>query len=295
MSKKKSPSLPDAPTFQPDPFVGKSQEGLFETGDALRKGLFLNENDPTVGFLNQLVSLNPELTQAAIGLASRPVIDAQERAFQDTINQLEANNQLTSSVTADSLGKLNKSFSRDLSDISTRFNLADLERAMGNIGGLFETGLGTLSDVGNRALSNQGQVNQFNLANYENQVAKALYDQQNSGGRGGLGGALQGAVGGGMTGFMVGGPIGALVGAGVGGAAGGFGPQGTGQQLATLGSLSGSFGGGGFGGLGGPLPGSSATNSLRGLSSLNSRSIGLSSGNSMQDRMLFGLGTNIIG
>jgi len=161
MGKSSKPNFPSPPQFQADPFLQSSQQGLSDTGQALRQGKFLNPNDPTVGFLNQLVSLNPEATRRGVELASRDTIEFRDKAQQDIINQLEANNQLTSSVTGNRLSDLNQAFSSDIADISTNFYLADVERSLTNVRDLFGTGLNTLSDVGDRGLQNQQQVNTF--------------------------------------------------------------------------------------------------------------------------------------
>lgn len=234
MGKSKSPSVPSAPSFQPDPYVQKTQALLFPTAEGLVKGNFLNPNDPTVGFLNPLVTQNNEYTRRAIDLASRDTIETQDKAYRQIINELAANNQLQSSVTGNRLGDLQESFARDLSDINTKFYLADVERSLGNISDLFKTGLNTGQAVGNIALQNQQQINSFNLSNYENQLAASLASQGPS--RGGLLGGVLGAVGGGLGGFALGGPVGAGIGAVGGGLGGYFGPSGTGGQILGAGT-----------------------------------------------------------
>lgn len=171
MGKSSKPEFPDPPQFQPDPFLQKTQQGLFNTGDALRQGLFLNPDDPTVGFLNDLVTLNPEATQTAVGLATRDVERVRNEAQQSILNQLEANNQLTSSTTGTALTELNREFSADISDIASQFYLADVERAFTNTANLFGLGLQTLDTVGARGLENQAQTNEFALNRFDRQVA----------------------------------------------------------------------------------------------------------------------------
>lgn len=207
--------LPAAPEFFQDPRVEPSLDRLFNVGEALSRGAFNDPNDPNVGFLNQLVTLNPDATNQAVNLAARPVIDAQRRLRQETLNQLEANNQLESSVTGNRLADLDESFSRDLSDISTRFFLADTERVLGNIGSLFGTGLNTLQTVNQLGQANQSQRNQFNLQNFENEAALAMNNQKSS-----SAGSAIGTLVGGTAGFFLGGPPGAALGASLGGAGG---------------------------------------------------------------------------
>lgn len=284
MSSKKAPtSTQQAPSFFADPFVEKSQNLLFPIAEGLAKGRFMDPNDPTVGFLNELVKLNPEATKAAVGLASRDIEDTRRRAFQETINQLAANNQLESSVTANRLADLEKDFSSDISDVNTQFYLADVERTLGNIGGLFQTGLGVASDVRSGALANQDQRNQFEIANFQNRVAAEMLNKPVAT-RGGVRGAISGAIGGGIKGAMVGGPWGALIGAGLGGVAGGFGSPQTGGQIASLGALSAGLGRGG----GMVAPGGAASDDPYGrYARLNSKSAGITSGSTLYDRYLW--------
>jgi hypothetical protein len=216
MGKKKSPSLPDAPTFFKDPRIDPSLDELLSFGQGLTRGDFLNAGDETVGFLNPLVSLNPEITQQAISLALSPLEVAQDRARQNTLNQLAANNQLQSSVTADALSQLEQGFSRDVGNISSGFALADAERALANIGNLSSLGVSTLGNVNQLAQANQAQRNEFNLSNFPNQVAVA---QSRAKRGGGLGGAIGTGIGALAGAFIPG--VGPLVGAGIGGALGG--------------------------------------------------------------------------
>lgn len=218
MGKKSSPSIPEPPSFQANPNVGPNIDFLSDVGQGLGRGNFLNESDPLLGFLAPLTQINPEATQAAVDLASRDVIRMRDRAQQDILNQLEANNQLTGSTTANRLGDLNEQFSSDISDIATNFYLADVERSMTNTGNLFQLGLGTTSDATNLGLSDQGQRNEFALQNFNNQVAASMAAQQ-SGSGGFLGGGLGTLIGGG-AGFLFGGPAGAAIGAGLGGSVG---------------------------------------------------------------------------
>lgn len=227
---KRGPKIPDPPSFFQDPTVRPSLDQLLQTGLGLTRGGFMDASNEDVGFLNPLVSLNPEITQQAIGVATRPLVRQQELARKNLINQLSANNQLESSVTANRLGELEEQFSRDISDVSTRFGIADVERSLENVSRLFETGIGTLGTVNQLGQSNQQQRNQFNLANFENQVAKSL-----SGGSG-LGRSL-GALGGGALGFAFGGPIGAGIGSSIGGSLFGGGSGSEIQNAITQASL----------------------------------------------------------
>ena len=246
MGKNKGPDLPATPSFKDNPFFQSAISGLSGLGSALTQGRFLDSADPDVGFLNPLVSMQPEITKDAIGLATRDITERRDVAQQDIINQLAANNQLQSSVTGNRLADLNQSYSSDISDVSTQFRMADAERALGNIGGLFELGINTTGNVGTLGLASQQQQNTFNQQNYENQVAAALNSQKSGGGLmgaigGGVGGASLGALAGLALAIPTGGlsiPAGLALGAGLGGIGG-----------ATMGGLSGDpMAGASFGG-----------------------------------------------
>ncbi len=183
MGKSSKPNFPDPPSFQAFPTVEGDIRTLSDAGRGLVAGDFLNPDDPRLGFLNQLVTLNPEATQEAVGLASRDVIRTRDLAQQDILNQLEATNQLTSSTTANALTSLNEQFSADISDIATTFYLADVERSLANIGGLFELGLGTVQTSTQLGQEQQSQVNAFALQKFDRDFAieAERFDRQQRG------------------------------------------------------------------------------------------------------------------
>lgn len=230
MGKKSSPEIPEAPSFQPQANVNPNIRQQSSIGAALSFGGFLPDVGPStfgrsdidavdLSFLEPLVTLNPEVTQQAFGLASRDVERVRDRAQQDVLNQLEANNQLTSSTTANRLSDLNEAFSADIADIATTLHLADVERALGNTAGLFELGLNTTGNATSAGLQEQQQRNSFALQNHSNQIAASLASQSQSSGGGLLGGGL-GTVLGATGGFLLGGPAGAAIGGGLGGSVG---------------------------------------------------------------------------
>jgi hypothetical protein len=251
-------SLPKAPEWYTDPTAEKTIPALGEAGLGLSRGDYLDPNS-ALGFLAPLTQLNPEITQRAFGLAARPVIDAQQDAFTQIRNELAANNQLSSSVASSRLGDLQKGFSRDIADISTRFELADLERAMTNTRDLFQLGLGTLESASSLGLTNQQQRNSFNLTNFENQLGLAVAPNLLAPQTGGISGGLQGGLGGALTGFELGGPVGGLVGFGLGAYTGSQGTQNTGGQLLNAGALA-----YGLGKRPSFIPGGAATNAISG-------------------------------
>lgn len=164
------PNYPSPPDQYQNPYVNPNIGTLSSIGQGLARGNFMpgrNEalpagfEDVDLSFLNDLVSLNPKATQTAVDLASRDVIRMRDDAQQDILNQLEANNQLTSSVTGNALTDLNREFSADISDIASEFYLADVERMFSNTMNLFGTGLNTLNTATNLGLAEQEQQNSY--------------------------------------------------------------------------------------------------------------------------------------
>jgi len=237
MSKKKSPSIPEAPQFQPDPNVALSQETLKGEVPKLLGLTGLPDG------LMEAISTNPMITQLTLDKLQAQLAPSYRQGSQNIINQLEANNQLTGSTTASALGNYEADYLSQLTAAGAEAGLQDINRALGNRMSLYGLGLNTAQGIGQTGLNNQNQTNQFALANYENQVAQALMSQPTS--RGGLFGGLTGALGGAGTGAMIGSVVpgigtalGAGIGAVVGGGAGAFGAPGTGGQMLGAGAYS---------------------------------------------------------
>lgn len=236
MSKKKSPSIPEAPSFQTDPNVAWSQDVL----KSQVPNLLSLSGLPAP--LMEAINTNPQITQLTLQGLQAQLDPVYRQRRQDTINTLEANNQLTGSTTASSLGNLESDYMAQLTAAGAEAGINDINRALQNRVNLYGTGLNMAAGVGSTGLNNQNQMNQFALQNYENQVAAALLSQpQQSGGwAGGLTGGLGGAGTGAMIGTMImpgiGTAIGAGIGAGIGGFAGSQAPSGTGGQFLGAGA-----------------------------------------------------------
>lgn len=86
-----------------------------------------------------------------------------------TMSTLAANNQLSSSVTADRMGQVDT----DIANLMLGKNTDLIQNAFQNRINLFGTGLNAVGNAANTKT-------QFNLANYSNQVAKAANDYYNS-------------------------------------------------------------------------------------------------------------------
>lgn len=248
MGKAKAPQLPPTPTFYQDPLVGQANQSMFNLGQGLTSGSIYDQNPG----LAEAVNMNPQITQLTLQGLQAQLAPQLRDSRQNMINQLEANNQLTGSTTASSLGQIQTDYESQLVNAGAQAGIADINRALSNRVALFGTGLNTIQAAGGGAQTAQNAQNAFNLDNYQNQVAKVLGEQkQQSGGllgglTGGIGGALAGValapITGGTSLMMAG------LGGGLGAAAGGFGPQGTGGALFQSGAgLAGSRLGGSYG------------------------------------------------
>lgn len=233
---KKKISLPDPPKFFQDPYVGLSAGALYNQGQTLTAP---NIQDLPAS-LRDAVSMNPEITQLVLqGLRAQTEGDYRT-GRQNIISELEANNQLTGSTTASSLQNYESDYLAGLTAAGAEAGIADINRALENRLRLYTTGLGAYESAGNIGLNNQSQTNSFNLANYENNVAKVLAEQPSQ--KGGLMGALTGGLGGVLGGlalapFTGGASLMPAILGGLGGAAMGYaGPAGTGGSLLNAGT-----------------------------------------------------------
>lgn len=243
MSKKKLPA-PNPPTLS---------NFTADLGGFGRQAANLDFNNP---MMREAISTDPEVTKLALQYAQNALTPAWEANLKNIRNEAANAGALQSSTFTDALTTAGKDLQSQYQAITTNAALEDRSRALNNRVSLFGNGLNAIGSAA-------GQENQFNLANYENQLAAWELNKKQQ--RGGLMGGLTGAAGGAMIGLALAPFTGGLsipIGAALGGAAGGAGPEGLGGQL-----LSGGSGmAGGMGGLmGGSAPRSSATNS--GLSS----------------------------
>ena len=228
MSKSKAPSIPEAPSFQADPNVAWSQNTL--KGEVPK--LLSLSGLPDA--LNESISTNPQITALTLQKLQAQLEPSYRNGLQNITNTLEANNQLTGSTTASALGNYQSDYMAQLTAAGAEAGIQDINRALSNRMSLYGAGLNTASGVGQAGLTNQNQMNQFALQNYENQVASALMNQPQQ--KGGIMGGLTGAIGGGLAGFAIGGPVGAVAGAGLGGYAGYSGQGGTGGSFLGAGA-----------------------------------------------------------
>lgn len=229
-------SLPDPPQMFRDPYVGLSTQSLYGQGQTL--------TSPTVGGLPEIlrdsVSANPEITRLVLEGLKAQLDPSHRKGRQDIISQLEANNQLTGSTTASALTNFENDYQSQLTAAGAEAGIADINRALENRLRIYTTGLNATEAAGNLGLNNQSQTNSFNLANYENMVAKTLAEQKSA--KGGIMGGLTGGIGGVIGGLALAPFTGgaslmpAILGGLAGGAAGYAGPPGTGGSLLSAGA-----------------------------------------------------------
>lgn len=232
MGKSKGPELPAAPTFQADPTAATGIPDLLKYGQELSSGDFggrLSWLKPTISNDNTANSL--AFAQAKL-----------QPQFRDTLqqitNQAAANGQLNSSTFTDALARSQSDLNSQYQAILSQQAINDSNQSNTNRLALFGQGLNSIQNASQLGLSNQGQTNDFNLQNYNNQVAAAIAGQGTGSNMfGGLGTAL-----GAGAGFLIGGPMGAGLGATIGGGLGG-----------TIDASRGGTGSAGFSGMGGGL------------------------------------------
>lgn len=229
MSKPKSPTLPNTPTYYQDPLIGQANQSMFDLGSGLTSGSIYGQNQ----YLNEAVNTSPDITRLTLEGLQAQLAPMLRTSRQDVMNSLESNNQLTGSTTASALGNIQSDYESQLVNAGAQAGIADINRALQNRVNLFGTGLNAIQSSGQGAQTSSNSRNQFNLENYQNQVAKTLGEQKQQ--SGGLMGAITGGLGGAMAGSMFG-PAGMIAGGLGGAAAGGFGPQGSGGALFQTGA-----------------------------------------------------------
>lgn len=221
--------LPSPPQMYRNPYVNLSASSLY--GKSM--GLLSDSVSGLPQILQDTVSLSPDITKYALQGLQAQLQPELNRSRQDIINQLEANGQLTSSTTADSLTRLQSDFESRMVAAGSEAAMADIQRALQNRISLYGTGLQGVQGAGQLGLAEQESVNNFNLNNYQNLLAEAFGEQSPA--KGGLMGAITGGVGGALAGSTFG-PIGSVIGGLVGGTSGAIGPSGTGGNMLTAGA-----------------------------------------------------------
>lgn len=241
--------LPPTPQYQQDPQFRQALSDLTSTGTRLSNLDFSGGWNP---LLQETTQFNPATLQSYIDTLTKQMTPAFRDSNQALINQLAASGSLDSSTTANMLGKNYSDFQNTLAVNAGSAGLAQVEQALQNRVTLEGTGLNTLNSAAGMGQGNEQALNQFNLSNYDNQVAAQMYQDQNQ--AGGWLGALKGGVGGGLVGaglsvaaapFTGGASLAFLptaLGAGVlaGGALGALSPQSTSNSILSGGLASGS-------------------------------------------------------
>lgn len=218
MGKSKGPELPAAPTFQADPTAAAGIPDLLKYGQELASGDFGGR----LSWLNPTINNNNSSNSLAYAQA---LLQPQ---FRDNLTQITnaaaANGSLNSSTFTDALAKSNSDVNSQYQAILAQQAIADSNQSNTNRLALFGQGLDTIQNASQLGLGNQSQTNDFNLQNYNNQVAAILAGQDTGSNMfGGLGTALGTGLGillaaptGGMS-MLAGGGLGAIIGGGLGG------------------------------------------------------------------------------
>lgn len=240
MGKSKGPELPAAPTFQADPTAAVGIPDLLKYGQELASGDFGGR----LSWLNPTINNNNSSNSLAYAQA---LLQPQLRDNLTQItNAAAANGSLNSSTFTDALAKSNSDVNSQYQAILAQQAIADSNQSNTNRLALFGQGLDTIQNASQLGLGNQSQTNDFNLQNYNNQVAAALAGQKQS--NGGFAGALSGGLGGVMAGLalapLTGGSSLLLAGLGgaAGAAAGGLSPASSNMGGSLLGSGAGLLG-----------------------------------------------------
>lgn len=214
MSKKKT-SMPATPSYQNYGPVEEYMNKIGGAGNYLNTGL-TTPGASLSGLMGDTVNISPEISRLSQQYAQSQLDPAFRTQRQDLINTLEANNQLTGSTTGSQLQNLSSDYMASLTGMQAQYGIADVNRALQNRVSLYGTGLNAWQSAGSMAQGKENAMNQFALQNYENQVAAALMNQDNSGSL--LGGGI-GLYGGAVAGGLLtgGNPLGIAAGAALGG------------------------------------------------------------------------------
>lgn len=174
MGKNQDLQLPATPTYQSNPTFKQGYQGLADYGNRLTTG-------DLTGNLSWLQpTVNPNNSAQALS-AAQGLLHPQ---FRDTLNQITQsaanNNQLNSSTFTDALARSQSDLNSQYQSIVSQQAINDSNQANSNRLGLLGKGLDTLQSGTSFAGQDQNSENSFNLENYQNQVAKAIQDNQNA-------------------------------------------------------------------------------------------------------------------
>ena len=128
MKKKKPKLTTPAPVFSEDPRFSRGIDDLLSIGRRL------SNFDLTGGLapLQESISVNPETTRLFLQGLQAELAPIYRDVRNRTIAELAANNQLESSVTADRLLQADTDLERAMLSATTKFGLADINRALEN-------------------------------------------------------------------------------------------------------------------------------------------------------------------
>lgn len=232
MGSSKGPSLPTPPSY----VENKNLSPNIDFGSDFTKNLLSGD------FTGDLAWLNPTVNNNNSALALAAAQGTLQPQFRDTLtqisNQAAANGQLNSSTFTDALARSQSDLNSQYQSIVSQQAIRDAEQSNSNRLNLLGQGLNGLQGFTSLAQGQTNTENDFNLQNYNNQVAAAIAGK-------GTGSNMFGSLGtalGAGAGFLIGGPMGAGIGATIGGGIGG-----------SIDSSQGGTGSAGFAGMGGGL------------------------------------------
>jgi len=218
----KGAGAPGAPDYYQNPIVNEN----INWASGIGKQLTRLDLTGDLSNLSPLIQNDPEVTKLALQYAQQSLTPAWNDTIRNIRNEAANSGALTSSTFTDAITGAGQDLQSQFQAITTQAALADRERALSNMMTLSGTGINTVNAATGMAQDEQNAQNQFNLQNFENQLAEWQLNKE-SNGLGAIGTAL-----GGIGGFMVGGPAGAMTGASLGGMIGGTLEGGTGGATA---------------------------------------------------------------
>lgn len=250
MAKNKQPELPSTPQYQQDSQFRQALGDLTNVGTRLSNLDFSGGWNPS---LAETTQFNPEMLQTFMDTLKTKLTPQFNDSVTNLRNELAATGALESSTASNSQSRLASDFLNTLQVQAGDYGLQGMMKALENRITLTNMGLNALGQGTAMGQANEQNLNQFNLSNYENQVAAQMYKDQNS--QGGWAGALKGGLGGAGIGAAIGGGL-AIAGA----------PFTGGASLALLPAIAAGAGTGALvgGGAGYFLPSSSGENLFRG-------------------------------
>lgn len=219
MGGSKSPDVPAAPTYQQNPAL----QSNIDWGTGFGKQMASLDFTGQLANLSPLIQNDPEVTKLAMQYAQQSLTPAWNDTMRSIKNEAANAGALESSTFTDALTQSGQDLNSNFQSIVTSAALEDRNRALTNMKDLSSQGVNTVGQFTSLAGQQEQMQNNFNLQNYQNQLAAMQLSQKSSsaGGWGALGGMALGALLAAPTNGMSL-AAGAMLGGSVGGIAGGL-------------------------------------------------------------------------